>query len=185
MLNFALVGCGRISGKHASNLAEGRVKGARLVAVCDLIPEKAQKLATKYDVPWFTSLQDMMQAMSEKIDVVNVLTDSGSHCDVTLEVAKWRKHIVVEKPMAMTLEQADSMISACEEAGVKLFVVKQNRFNLPVIKLREALEAGRFGKLVMGTMRVRWCRTQDYYDQASWRGKWASDGGVFANQASH
>src|SRR5690606_31720439 len=95
------------------------------------------------------------------------------------------KHIIVEKPMALTLDGADAMIRACDLHGVRLFVVKQNRFNLPVRKLREALEKNRFGKLVLGTVRVRWCRTQAYYDQASWRGTWALDGGVLANQASH
>src|SRR6185437_5243998 len=97
----------------------------------------------------------------------------------------FRKHVVVEKPMALTLSDADTMIQACDAASVRLFVVKQNRYNLPVKKLRQALEAGRFGKLVLGTVRVRWCRTQKYYDQDSWRGTWAYDGGVFANQASH
>jgi predicted dehydrogenase len=87
--------------------------------------------------------------------------------------------------MALTLEDADAMIRVCDEAGIKLFVVKQNRFNVPIVKLREALDGGRFGKLVLGTVRVRWCRTQAYYDQASWRGTWALDGGVLSNQASH
>jgi predicted dehydrogenase len=87
--------------------------------------------------------------------------------------------------MALTLDDADAMIQACDAAGVKLFVVKQNRFNVPVVKLREALAAGRFGKLVLGTVRVRWCRPQSYYDQDSWRGTWALDGGILTNQASH
>jgi predicted dehydrogenase len=92
---------------------------------------------------------------------------------------------MVEKPMALTLADADRMIAACDIAGSKLFVIKQNRFNVPVVKLRQALEAGRFGKLVMGSVRVRWCRPQAYYDQDSWRGTWALDGGVLTNQASH
>ena len=87
--------------------------------------------------------------------------------------------------MALTLVDAEAMVSACDAAGVRLFVVKQNRFNVPVIKAREALDAGRFGRLVLGTVRVRWCRDQRYYDQDSWRGTWAQDGGVLANQASH
>src|SRR5205814_6206791 len=99
--------------------------------------------------------------------------------------AQYKKHIMVEKPMALTLTDADRMIAACDQAGIKLFVVKQNRFNVPVMKLREALEAGRFGRLVLGTVRVRWCRTQAYYDQDAWRGTWALDGGVLSNQASH
>jgi len=87
--------------------------------------------------------------------------------------------------MALRLEDADAMIEACDAAGVKLFVVKQNRFNVPVVKACEALDAGRFGRLVLGTVRVRWCRDQSYYDQDAWRGTWAYDGGVLANQASH
>jgi predicted dehydrogenase len=100
-------------------------------------------------------------------------------------MAAYGKHIVVEKPMALTLPDADAMIRACDAARVKLFVVKQNRYNLPVQKLRAAVEEGRFGKLVLATVRVRWCRTQAYYDQDPWRGTWAQDGGVFSNQASH
>jgi len=92
---------------------------------------------------------------------------------------------VVEKPMALTLDDADAMIHSCGLAGVKLFVVKQTRFNVPVVKARQALQAGRFGKLTLGTVRVRWCRPQAYYDQAAWRGTWAMDGGVLSNQASH
>ena len=99
--------------------------------------------------------------------------------------ARAGKHVVVEKPMALRLQDADDMIRACDETGVKLFVVKQNRFNVPVVKAREALEAGRFGRLILGTVRVRWCRDQAYYDQDTWRGTWAYDGGVLTNQASH
>jgi UDP-N-acetyl-2-amino-2-deoxyglucuronate dehydrogenase len=119
------------------------------------------------------------------VDVVVVLTESGMHAEHVIALAPYGKHIVVEKPMALTLDDADAMIRACDQAGGKLFVVKQNRFNVPVVKARQALEAGRFGKLTMGTVRVRWCRTQSYYDQASWRGTWSMDGGVLANQASH
>jgi len=116
---------------------------------------------------------------------VSVLTPSGLHAGHVIACAKAGKHVVVEKPMALRLQDADAMIRACDEAGVKLFVVKQNRFNVPVVKAREALEAGRFGKLVLGTVRVRWCRDQTYYDQDAWRGTWALDGGVLSNQASH
>jgi UDP-N-acetyl-2-amino-2-deoxyglucuronate dehydrogenase len=116
---------------------------------------------------------------------VVVLTESGNHSKNVVDLARYGKHIVVEKPMALTLDDADAMIAACDHSGAKLFVVKQNRFNVPVVKLREALDEGRFGKLVMGTVRVRWCRPQDYYDQSEWRGTWAMDGGVLTNQASH
>ena len=114
-----------------------------------------------------------------------MLTESGLHAQHAIELAPYKAHIVVEKPMALTLDDADSMIQACDKHGIKLFVVKQNRFNVPVVQLRKALEQGRFGKLIMGTVRVRWCRPQEYYDQDSWRGTWAYDGGVLTNQASH
>jgi predicted dehydrogenase len=124
-------------------------------------------------------------ARNESIDVFVVLTESGRHAEHVIALAKYGKHVIVEKPMALTLDDADAMIEACDRAGIKLFVVKQNRFNIPVQKLRLALEEGRFGKLVLGTVRVRWCRMQSYYDQDSWRGTWALDGGVLSNQASH
>ncbi|WP_100747203.1 Gfo/Idh/MocA family protein, partial [Leptospira ellisii] len=134
-------------------------------------------------VPAYADMHSMMK--NEKIDVVSILTPSGLHAEHVIQLAKYGKDIVVEKPMALTLEDADAMIQACDENGSKLFVVKQNRFNVPVLKLREALEAKRFGRLVMGTIRVRWCRTQDYYNQDPWRGTWELDGGVLTNQASH
>jgi UDP-N-acetyl-2-amino-2-deoxyglucuronate dehydrogenase len=179
---FSLVGCGRIAERHAELLA-GHVEGAKLVAVCDVQEDRARALGEKYGAPWFTDMHEMMRTV--ECDVVSILTDSGSHARLTVEVAPYGKHVVVEKPMALDLRDADEMIRACDAAGIRLFVVKQNRFNVPIRKAREALEAGRFGKIVMGTVRVRWCRPQSYYDQDPWRGRWASDGGVLANQASH
>jgi UDP-N-acetyl-2-amino-2-deoxyglucuronate dehydrogenase len=183
MLKFALVGCGRISVRHSQLLGEGIIAGAKLVGVSDINAEKAKKTAAKHSVPAFTDMHEMMKTVQP--DVVVVLTESGLHARHVIELARHGKHIVVEKPMALTLQDADAMIAACDKAGIKLFVVKQNRFNVPVIKLREAVEAGRFGKPIMGTVRVRWCRPQSYYDQDPWRGTWALDGGVLANQASH
>lgn len=183
MLKFGLVGCGRISQRHAELLGKGQIKDARLAAVCDIIPERAQKYSSAFDVPAFADMDEMMRKTD--LDVVSVLTPSGLHAEHVIRLSKYRKHILVEKPMALTLDDADSMIKACDEQGIKLFVVKQNRFNVPVQKLRGALESGRFGKLVMGTVRVRWCRRQEYYNQDSWRGTWKLDGGVLANQASH
>lgn len=185
MLKFALVGCGRIARKHAGNLGEGKIPGATLSAVCDIKEDRAKHYGEKYNVPWYTDMHEMMKAEADNIDVLDILTPSGDHCQNTVDLAPYGKHIVVEKPMALTLFDADKMIEACDRAGIKLFVVKQNRLNLPVKKLREALEADRFGKMVMGTVRVRWCRDQAYYDQDSWRGTWKEDGGVFANQAIH
>ncbi len=185
MIHFALVGCGRICHKHAEIIGSGALEGATLAAVCDIKADRAKAFGDKYGVPWFTDMHEMMRQVGDRIDVVSILTESGAHAKHCLALAPYGKHIVVEKPMALTLDDADEMIRACDKNGVKLFVVKQNRYNLPVVKLRQALKNGRFGKLVMGTVRVRWCRTQAYYDQDSWRGTWASDGGVFANQASH
>jgi UDP-N-acetyl-2-amino-2-deoxyglucuronate dehydrogenase len=185
MLKFALIGCGRIAPKHAGNLTEGLIHDAKLAAVCDIRPERAKAFGEKYNVPFFTDMHEMMNAMKNQIDALTILTPSGDHARHTIEMSVYGKPIIVEKPMALTLEDADRMIEACDKNGSRLFVVKQNRFNLPVLKLREALESGRFGKLVMGTVRVRWCRTQEYYDQDKWRGTWEHDGGVFANQAIH
>ena len=183
MLKFAIVGCGRIAKRHSELLGHGQIEGADLVAVCDLVASKAEAIAANFDVPFFTDMHEMMQKVS--IDVVVVLTESGHHAANVRELAPYGKHIVVEKPIALTLDDADSMIKVCDEHAIRLFVVKQNRLNVPVVKMREALEAGRFGKLVLGTVRVRWCRRQHYYDQDSWRGTWALDGGVLTNQASH
>jgi UDP-N-acetyl-2-amino-2-deoxyglucuronate dehydrogenase len=182
-LTFALVGCGRIAKRHAELLGGGHIGQATLVGVCDTALERATTLGAQYSVPAFQDMNEMMRATMP--DVVVVLTESGYHADHVIALARHGKHIVVEKPMALTLSSADRMIAACDQAGVKLFVVKQNRFNVPVVKLREALDQGRFGKLVLGTVRVRWCRPQEYYDQDAWRGTWALDGGVLSNQASH
>ena len=154
-----------------------------LAAVCDIVPEKAQAVGARFNVPAFTDMDEM--AKSVDIDVFVVLTESGRHAEHVINLAKYGKHIMVEKPMSLSLPDADAMIRACDAAGVKLFVVKQNRFNVPVQKLREAVEAGRFGKMVLGTVRVRWARPRSYYEQDPWRGTWAYDGGVLTNQASH
>ena len=183
MLKFGLVGCGRIAKRHSELLGLGQIENASLVAVCDVIEEKSKKLGEQFDIPYYTDMDTMMQ--NEDIDVVSVLTESGYHAKHVINLAKYGKHIVVEKPMALTLDDADAMIKSCYENNIRLFVVKQNRFNVPVVKLREAIESDRFGQLVLGTIRVRWCRDQAYYDQADWRGKWSMDGGVLTNQASH
>lgn len=184
-LGFALVGCGRIAQRYSDIFASDYLANARLVAVSDTAQARAEKLAQRHKVPAYTDFHRMMEEQRDQIDVVCILTESGLHAKHAVGLAPYGKHLIVEKPMALTLEDADRMIAACDAAGIKLFIVKQNRYNLPVRKLREALDEGRFGKLVMGTTRVRWCRRQDYYDQDKWRGTWAQDGGVFANQASH
>jgi UDP-N-acetyl-2-amino-2-deoxyglucuronate dehydrogenase len=183
MIRFGLLGCGRIARRHSDLLGGHHIKGASLVAVCDPQRARADAIASKFGVP---ALYDMVDFLARKdIDVVAVLTPSGMHPEHVIAAAMAGKHVVVEKPMALRLQDADAMIRACDEAGVKLFIVKQNRFNMPVVKAREALEAGRFGRLILGTVRVRWCRDQAYYDHDAWRGTWAYDGGVLTNQASH
>ena len=180
-IKFALVGCGRIAPRHAESLQ--KVTGAELVAAADIISDKADAFCDKYKAKSFHSIDALIQW--GQFDVVNICTPSGLHAEHAIQFLKAKKNVVVEKPMALKLQDAEAMISEAEKNGVQLFVVKQNRYNLPVQALRKALDEGRFGKLVLGTIRVRWCRNQSYYDQASWRGTWALDGGVFSNQASH
>lgn len=182
-VKFCVIGCGRVSKKHLDAISS-EVAGAELVAVCDTKEEKAKSVGVEYGVPWFTDAHEMLRQHPE-IEVIDILTPSGIHPQNVLELAKYGKHFVVEKPMALSLEDAEEMIRVCAVNNSRLFVVKQNRYNLPIQKLRQAVEANRFGKMVMGTVRVRWCRTQAYYDQDSWRGSWALDGGVLTNQASH
>jgi len=183
MIRFGLLGCGRIAKRHSELLGGNHISGASLAAVCDPIRSRADAVASKFGVP---ATYEMDEFLARKdIDAVAVLTPSGMHPNHAIACARAGKHVIVEKPMALRLQDADDMIRACDEAGVKLFVVKQNRFNVPVVKAREALDAGRFGRLILGTVRVRWCRDQAYYDQDAWRGTWAYDGGVLTNQASH
>ena len=182
-LKVALIGCGRVCNKHAEVLMDNKIKGLKLQAVSDRYYSKAKSIGDKYKIPYYDDMHDMMK--KEKVDIISVLTESGSHASIVLELAKYKKHIIVEKPMALRLSDADRMIEECDKQGIRLFVVKQNRYNLPIIKLREAIDEERFGKIFLGTIRVRWCRTQKYYDQDSWRGTWSMDGGVLTNQASH
>ena len=177
------MGCGRIAKRHSELLGFSQIDGAKLVSVCDNVIDRANKIAEQFNVTAYEDMDEMMK--SESIDVVVVLTPSGLHAEHVINLSKYGKHIMVEKPMALTIEDTENMIYACDANNIKLFVIKQNRFNVPVVKLKEALDAGRFGKLTMGTVRVRWARHQAYYDQDSWRGTWAMDGGVLTNQASH
>lgn len=181
MKRIALVGCGRISVRHLQVIKQN--PDLTLVAVCDLQIQRARETAEGHNVPFYTDALEMVTR--EDLDIAVILTDSGSHARVGIQLAPHVSTLIVEKPMALTLEDADALIEACDLHGTRLFVVKQNRYNPPVLKLRTALEAGAFGKLVMGTVRVRWCRDQSYYNQDSWRGTWKDDGGVFTNQASH
>lgn len=182
-IRVALMGCGRIARKHA-NVIIGMVgSGIELVAVCDPDIGRARTFSEEYSVAYYASLQSLLA--KEDVDVVSVLTPSGMHKDCALEAILAGKYVLVEKPVALRPEHVDELIAAAAAHNVSVYVVKQNRFNKPIKELSSALHAGRFGKLVLGTLRVRWCRRQQYYDQDSWRGTWAQDGGVLANQAIH
>lgn len=183
MIKFGLIGLGRIARRHAELLGNYAIDGACLSAVCDILPERAKEYGERFKVPHYTCINEMLT--SEKLNAVSILTPSGLHAEHAVQAAHFVNNVVVEKPMALTLDDADNMIKTCDAHGTRLFVIKQNRFNVPVLKLREAVESNRFGKLVMGTVRVRWSRDQSYYDQDEWRGTWALDGGVLTNQASH
>lgn len=177
-----LVGCGRIGSRHAKILAS--LPDVEVVAMVDVDRARADKFAADHGGRPYTDLAEAIAA--ERPELADICTPSGSHPGLALVAAGGGvPNLVVEKPMALRLSDADAMIRACDEAGTRLYVVKQNRYNLPITKLREAVDQGRFGKLVLGAIRVRWCRRQDYYDQDAWRGTWLHDGGVFANQASH
>jgi UDP-N-acetyl-2-amino-2-deoxyglucuronate dehydrogenase len=177
----ALVGCGRISKSHLEAIA--RVDGLALSAVCDVVEERARGAGDAAGVPWFTSYQQMLA--SAEADLVAVCTPSGLHPRHGVLAAEAGKHVVTEKPMAISLEAADALVEACDRAGVHLFVVKQNRLNAGVQLLKRAIDKGRFGRVYMANCTVRWTRPQEYYDQAPWRGTWEFDGGAFMNQASH
>ena len=181
MKTIALVGCGRISDRHLKVIDQ--IPELKLIGVCDVQAERADAAASTWQVPAFPEALAMVQTL--KPDIVSILTDSGSHPQVGSLLAPHVPVLVVEKPMALTLEDADHLIETCEAHGTRLFVVKQNRFNPAVQQLRKAVDQGRFGKMVLGTVRVRWARHQSYYDQDPWRGTWKLDGGVFTNQASH
>jgi len=161
-VRFCVVGCGRVSSKHLDAIST-ELKNAELIAVCDIKADRAKDAGLKYGVPWYTNSVEMLKAHPE-VEVINILTPSGDHPKNLIELAHYGKHFVVEKPMALTLEDAEEMIRVCTKQGSRLFVVKQNRYNLPIQKLREAVEADRFGKMVMGTIRVRWC----HIDMLTW-----------------
>jgi len=180
-IRLGLIGCGRISKNHFDAIA--KVDGLALRAVCDSDEERARSAGEQLGVPWYSSVATMLEKAD--VDAVTICTPSGLHAQHGVAAAKAGKHVITEKPMAITLEQADALVQACDTAGVHLFVVKQNRLNPSIQLLKRAVDKGRFGKIFMANATVRWNRPQDYYDSASWRGTWEFDGGAFMNQASH
>lgn len=181
MTNFAIVGCGHIAKKHAE--AIDNAEGAKLIAVCDMIPENMEYYTEKYGVQAFTDLAELLKL--DDLEVVNICTPSGYHAPIAIQIANAKKHVVVEKPIALTIEDTDAIISACKENDVKLSVVHPNRFRPAIMELKKALDADLVGKLSHANATVRWNRNQEYYDQAPWRGTKSLDGGVLMNQAIH
>jgi UDP-N-acetyl-2-amino-2-deoxyglucuronate dehydrogenase len=180
-IRVALVGCGRISRNHLE--AIGRTEGLTLVAVADTDRARADAVGAEQGVPAFASLEEMLEVVPS--DLVAVCTPSGLHPQHGIVAARHGRHVLTEKPMAISLEAADQLVQTCDAAGVHLFVVKQNRLNPPIQLLKRAVDKGRFGRLYMANVTVRWTRPQEYYDAEPWRGTWEFDGGAIMNQASH
>lgn len=181
-VRFALVGCGRIAKSHIDALSK-HAASCELVDVCDVDPEAARAAAEATGATAHTSLTDMLAKTTA--DAVILTTPSGLHPSQTIQVARAGIHVVSEKPMATRYADGLEMVRACDEAGVRLFVVKQNRRNATLQLLKRAMEQRRFGRIYMVALNVFWTRPQDYYDAAKWRGTWEWDGGALMNQASH
>lgn len=181
-IRFALIGCGRITGNHLDVLST--MPRAAVAAVCDLIPEKARTYGERFGVPWYTNYHDMLTA--EKVDVVCILTPSGMHALHALDILeRYGTHLVIEKPPALRIGDLERVEQAATAMGRRLFPVYQNRYNKPVRKVYGEIQTGTFGRLVLGSVRVRWCRPHRYYDQSVWRGTWGLDGGCATNQGIH
>ncbi len=181
-IKFALVGCGRISANHFEALNKHQ-DFCEVVAVCDIDKAKSINTASKIGVKSYTSLDKMLQ--NGDFDVVIITTPSGLHALQAIKCAEAGYHVITEKPMATRWHDGIKMVNACDRAGVRLFVVKQNRRNTTIQLLKEAIDKGRFGRIYNITCNVFWTRPQEYYDLAKWRGTWEFDGGAFMNQASH
>lgn len=189
-LKFAIIGWGRISYKHIEALVNNYDE-AELISLCDIDEEKAEtrkseyieKLGKEVNISVYEDYREMLN--NEEIDIISIATESGYHPEISIYAMNKGKHIIVEKPMALSIEDADRMISAAKENNVKLCVSHQNRFNKSVQMLRNAVEQDRFGKLINGTARILWNRNMSYYTQAPWRGTWELDGGTLMNQCIH
>lgn len=185
-MRYALIGCGRIATNHIKAVLNNQLE---LVAVCDIKPENMESLLTKHDLQNDTSIKrytDYKEMIEENaLDLVAIATESGIHAEIALSCIENGVHCIIEKPIAMSIEDADKIIRLANEKGVKVCACHQNRFNIAVQETRRALEMGRFGKMSHGSVHVRWNRNEDYYSQAPWRGKWASDGGALMNQCIH
>lgn len=181
-VKFAVIGCGRIAYRHMEAIAAN--PRAKLVALCDLDLARARERAAGANVSIYRDYRTMFA--KEDIDVVCIMTPSGMHAEHATDiVARYRKHVVVEKPIALSVVDGERLIETAQRQGVLVFSVHQNRFNKAVQKIKSAIDARAFGKIVMGTVRIRWSRGQSYYDRDPWRGTWALDGGALTNQSIH
>tara|TARA_Y100000310_G_scaffold274290_1_gene290201 strand:+ start:4123 stop:5148 length:1026 start_codon:yes stop_codon:yes gene_type:complete len=180
-LGIGVIGCGRVAPYHFSAIKA--IDECELVAVCDGDKERLEEAGGKQKVKTYDDYGKMLK--DKNVDVVSICTPHGSHAEHAIMAAKAGKHIITEKPMAMTVEDADKMIAEAKKNKVRLFVIKQNRYNPPIVKLKQAVDKGRFGKMVLINTTVFWTRPQDYFDMDKWRGTKSDDGGVLMNQASH
>ena len=185
----AIIGCGRISPSHIQAFINNK-DDMSLEAACDIIIENAQKQAKEYqkhiplsNIHCYTDYKKML--LEEKPDIVTIATESGKHTEITIDCLNAGAHVICEKPMALSTLDADKMINASQSTGKKLGICLQNRFNAPIQKLRKAVEAGRFGRLLHAMIQIRWNRGPSYYAEAPWRGTWAEDGGTLMNQCIH
>ncbi|MCB2261923.1 MAG: Gfo/Idh/MocA family oxidoreductase [Candidatus Thiosymbion ectosymbiont of Robbea hypermnestra] len=181
-IRHALVGCGRVARNHFDAIA-GHADNLELVAVCDNDARTLAERRDRYKVPGYLRLEELLTR--EQPDLVALCTPSGIHPDQTILAAKHGVHVMTEKPMATRWRDGLRMVKACDEAHVRLFVIKQNRCNTTLRLLKRAIEEKRFGKIHLVHLNIFWTRPQEYYDQAKWRGTWERDGGAFMNQASH
>lgn len=185
-MKYALIGCGRVSLNHIKAALNNHLE---ICAVCDVLPEAMDSLLAKYglekdeSIHRYTDYKELLAA--EKPTLVSIATESGSHAEIALACVDAGVNVIIEKPMAMSMSDAEEIIRQSGEKGVKVSACHQNRFNVAVQETRKALEAGRFGKLSHGSVHVRWNRNRGYYEQAPWRGTWAQDGGCLMNQCIH
>ena len=183
-MRYALIGCGRISPNH---IVAAKTNGLEIVAICDLVTDNMIDKADKFDLPdsvkKYTDYKEMLAI--EKPELVAIATESGKHAGIALDCIEAGCNLIIEKPIALSLKDADAIIDAAERKGVKVCACHQNRFNKSVQQIRKAVEKHRFGRMFYGTAHIRWCRDHEYYDRASWRGTWEQDGGALMNQCIH
>lgn len=185
-MKYALIGCGRIATNHIKAALNNQLE---ITAVCDIQPEHMKKLLERHglwaddSIKHYTDYKAMIAEVQPEL--VSIATESGIHAEIAIFCIKHGVHVIIEKPMAMSMADANEIIRLSEERNVKVSACHQNRFNIAVQEMRQALEAGRFGKLSHGSIHVRWNRNQNYYTQAPWRGTWAQDGGALMNQCIH